>query len=67
MKGHLSFSYQFHFLSLLGALVGRLVGWLVGWGDFLGAVLQQAFILVVDNVSSIVHAAVAHLDGVAVK
>ena len=40
---------------------------MVNWGDVVGAVLQQAFILVVYNLFCIIHAAVADLDGVAVK
>ena len=40
---------------------------MVYWGDVVEDVLQQEFIMVVDNLSSIVHAAVADLDGVAVK
>ena len=40
---------------------------MVNWGDVVGAVLQQAFILVVYNLFCIIHAAVADLDGVAAK
>ena len=40
---------------------------MVGWECVLRVVLQQAFIMVVDNLSSIAHAAVADLNGVVVE
>ena len=40
---------------------------MVGWECVLRVVLQQAFIMVVDNLSSIAHADVADLNGVVIE